>query len=168
MVPSSSLPPIPPKILIETLGRVGRERDDRDSTQRTSSSGIHFSPEGLNVDLCAGFFLRLHGPFHLRRHQIKITGTKTARKMVTIARTMRWVADAAALLDGDPTMLLVGWPAKLSDGDPVGPEEGEPGLELAVPVMGKAVGVRLFRPARKQIKGVKPRVEEPSLDGVPI
>lgn len=138
MVPSSSLPPIPPKILIETLGRVGRERDDRDNTQRTSSSGIHFSPEGLTVDLCARFFLRLHGPFHLRRHQIKITGTKTARKMVTIARTMRWVADAAALLDGDPTML--------SDGDPVGPEEGEPGLELAVPVMGKAVGVRLFRP----------------------
>lgn len=160
MVPSSSLPPIPPKILIETLGRVGRERDDRDNTQRTSSSGIHFSPEGLTVDLCARFFLRLHGPFHLRRHQIKITGTKTARKMVTIARTMRWVADAAALLDGDPTML--------SDGDPVGPEEGEPGLELAVPVMGKAVGVRLFRPARKQIKGVKLRVEEPSLDGVPI
>lgn len=152
MVPSSSLPPIPPKILIETLGRVGRERDDRDNTRRTSSSGIHFSPEGLTVDLCARFFLRLHGPFHLRRHQIKITGTKTARKMVTIARTMRWVADAAALLDGDP----------------VGPEEGEPGLELAVPVMGKAVGVRLFRPARKQIKGVKPRVEEPSLDGVPI
>ena len=149
MVPSSSLPPIPPKILIETLGRVGRERDDRDNTQRTSSSGIHFSPEGLTVNLCARFFLRLHGPFHLRRHQIKITGTKTARKMVTIARTMRWVADAAALLDGDPTMLLVGWPAKLSDGDPVGPEEGGTRAGIGCSCDGQGSGCKTISACKK-------------------